>query len=227
MRVATVVMATAVAFGVCSSADAQQAEMTFFITSAGPGRGGDLGGLEGADAHCQALAKAAGAGNRTWRAYLSTNGRGGANAVNARDRIGKGPWQTAKGAVIATSVDDLHSKNNKISKDNALNEKGQRINVRGDKPNMHDIMTGSDQDGRAFPPNMDLTCRNWTSSDSGVTMLGHADRQGNPPVAGSQNVAAYQETAQSWNAAHTSRDCSQPGLISTGGNGLFYCFAER
>jgi hypothetical protein len=201
--------------------------MTFFITSAGPGKGGDLGGLAGADAHCQSLAQAAGAGNKTWRAYLSTNGRGGANAVNARDRIGNGPWQTVKGAVVASSVADLHSANNKISKDNALNEKGERINVRGDRPNMHDILTGSDKDGRAYQPNMDLTCRNWTSADSGVAMLGHADREGNPPVAGAQNVEAYLETARSWNAAHTSRGCSQPDLIATGGNGLFYCFAAQ
>jgi len=227
MRTAIILTAILMSYGLCSNANAQQADMTFFITSAGPGKGGDLGGLEGADAHCQSLAQAAGAGNKTWRAYISTNGRGGANAVNARDRIGNGPWQTAKGAVIATSVPDLHGANNKISKDNALNEKGERINVRGDRPNMHDILTGSDKDGRAFPPNMDLTCRNWTSSDSGVAMLGHADREGNPPVAGSQNVEAYTETARSWNAAHTSRGCSQPDLIATGGNGLFYCFAAR
>jgi hypothetical protein len=227
MRSTTIVTALVVSCGFSLSASAQQAQMTFFITSAGPGKGANLGGLAGADAHCQSLAQAVGAGNKTWRAYLSTNGRGGANAVNARDRIGNGPWQTAKGVVIATSVADLHSDNNKISKDNALNEKGERINVRGDRPNMHDIMTGSDKDGRAYPPNMDLTCRNWTSSDSGVTMLGHADRQGNPPVEGSQNLAAYEETARSWNAAHTSRGCSQPDLIATGGNGLFYCFAAQ
>jgi len=227
MRTAITLTAILVSCGLCLNASAQQANMTFFITSAGPGKGGDLGGLAGADAHCQSLAQAAGAGNKTWRAYLSTNGRGGANAVNARDRIGNGPWQTVKGAVIATSVADLHSANNKISKDNALNEKGERINVRGDRPNMHDIMTGSDKDGHAYPPNMDLTCRNWTSSDSGVTMLGHADREGNPPVAGAQNVEAYQETARSWNAAHTSRGCTQPDLIATGGNGLFYCFAAQ
>jgi len=180
-----------------------------------------------ADAHCQSLAQAAGAGNKMWRAYLSTNGRGGANAVNARDRIGNGPWQNAKGSVIATSVADLHSDNNKINKANALDEKGQPIKVRGDTPNMHDILTGSDKDGRAFPPNMDLPCQNWTSSRSGVAMLGHADRAGTPPVAGSQNLEAYAATAQSWNAAHTSRGCSQSDLIATGGNGLFYCFAAQ
>jgi collagenase NC10/endostatin len=227
MRTAIVLVATLASCGFCSSANAQQADMTFFITSAGPGKGGDLGGIAGADAHCQSLAQAAGAGNKTWRAYLSTNARGGANAVQARDRIGNGPWQNAKGAVIANSVADLHSENNKINKANALDEKGQPIKVRGDAPNMHDILTGSDKDGHAFPTNMDLTCGNWTSSGFGVAMLGHADREGNPPVAGSQNVAAYMETARSWNAAHTSRGCSQPDLIATGGNGLFYCFAVR
>jgi hypothetical protein len=227
MRTAMILTTVLVSCGLCVSANAQQADMTFFITSVGPGKGGDLGGLAGADAHCQSLAQAAGAGNKTWRAYLSTNARGGANAVNARDRIGNGPWQNAKGTVIATSVADLHSDNNKLGKETALNEKGVRINVRGDRPNMHDILTGSDKDGRAFPPNMDLTCANWTSSSSGVAMLGHADREGNPPVAGSQIVEAYTATARSWNATHTSRSCSQPDLIATGGNGLFYCFAER
>ena len=227
MRKAIVLTAGLVSCGLGVNASAQQADMTFFITSVGSGKGADLGGLAGADAHCQALAQAAGAGNKTWRAYLSTNGRGGANAINARDRIGNGPWQNAKGVVIATSVADLHSDNNKMGKANALDEKGQPIKVRGDSPNMHDILTGSDKDGRAFPPNMDLTCNNWTSSGPGVAMLGHADREGNPPVAGSQNIAAYTETARSWNATHTSRSCSQPDLISTGGNGLFYCFAVR
>jgi hypothetical protein len=226
MRRSIILTAIVVSCGFCASANAQQANMTFFITSVGSGKGADLGGLAGADAHCQALAQAAGAGNKTWRAYLSTNARGGANAVNARDRIGNGPWQNAKGTVIATSLADLHS-NNKMAKANALDEKGQPIKVRGDTPNMHDILTGSDKDGRAFPSNMDLTCRNWTSSDSGVAMLGHADREGNPPVEGSQNVPAYTETAHSWNAAHTSRGCSQPDLIATGGNGLTYCFAAQ
>jgi len=227
MRKAIVLTAGLVSCGLGVNASAQQADMTFFITSVGSGKGADLGGLAGADAHCQPLAQAAGAGNKTWRAYLSTNGRGGANAINARDRIGTGPGQNAKGVVIAASVADLHSDNNKMGKANALDEKGQPIKVRGDSPNMHDILTGSDKDGRAFPPNMDLTCNNWTSSGPGVAMLGHADREGNPPVAGSQNIAAYTETARSWNATHTSRSCSQPDLISTGGNGLFYCVAVR
>ncbi len=229
MRKAVILVLTAilVSCGFCLSANAQQADMTFFITSVGPGKGGDLGGLAGADAHCQSLAQAAGAGNKTWRAYLSTNARGGANPVHARDRIGNGPWQNAKGAVIATSVADLHSDNNQISKVNALDEKGQPIKVRGDTPVMHDILTGSNKDGHAFPGNMDLTCQNWTSSGPGVAMLGHVDREGSPPVADSQNVATYMEFARSWNAAHTSRGCTQPDLIATGGNGLFYCFAVR
>jgi hypothetical protein len=210
-----------------SAATAQESGMSFFVTSVGPGKGADLGGIEGADAHCQSLSQAAGAGNRTWRAYLSTNSRGGANAINARDRIGSGPWQNAKGVTIATSVDDLHGPNNKISKETGLDEKGQPIKVRGDTPNQHDILTGSDKDGRAFPVNMDLTCGNWRSSSSGVAMLGHLDRSGNAPVPGATNVAAYEESARSWNAAHTSRGCSQPDLIASGGNGLFYCFAVR
>lgn len=227
MRLSILITATLLSLSLSPSVQSQQADMTFFVTSAGPGKGGDLGGLAGADAHCQSLAQAAGAGNKTWRAYLSTSARGGANPVHARDRIGNGPWQNAKGAVIATSVADLHSDNNKISKANALDEKGQPIKVRGDTPVMHDILTGSDKDGRAFPANMDLTCGNWTSSGPGVAMLGHVDRDGNPPVAGSQNVAAYMEFAHSWNAAHTSRGCTQPDLIATGGNGLFYCFAAQ
>jgi hypothetical protein len=228
MRTAIILTATLVSCAFCLSASAQQGQdMSFFITSVGSGKGGDLGGIAGADAQCQALAQAAGAGNKTWRAYLSTNARGGANAIDARDRIGNGPWQNAKGAIIATSVADLHSENNKMGKGNALDETGRPIKVRGDSPVMHDILTGSDKDGRAFPPNMDLTCNNWTSSSFGVAMLGHADREGNPPVAGSQNVSAYMEAAHSWNAAHTSRGCSQPDLIATGGNGLFYCFAIR
>jgi hypothetical protein len=158
---------------------------------------------------------------------LSTNAGGGANAINARDRIGPGPWQNAKGVTIGTTVDDLHGPNNKINKETGLDDKGQPIKVRGDTPNQHDILTGSDKDGRAFPVNMDLTCGNWRSSGSGVAMLGHLDRSGNAPVAGATNIAAYEESARSWNAAHTSRGCSQPDLISSGGNGLFYCFAVR
>jgi hypothetical protein len=210
-----------------SVAFAQSPDMSFFVTSVGPANGADLKGLEGADAHCQSLAQSAGAGSKSWRAYLSTNGRGGANAINARDRIGTGPWKNAKGEIIANNVDDLHSDKSRISKETGLDEKGNPIKVRGDTPNQHDILTGSDADGRAFPPNMDLTCQNWSSSTSGVAMVGHLDRAGNPPVAGSRNIEAYAATARSWNAAHTSRGCSQPDLVATGGNGLFYCFAEK
>jgi hypothetical protein len=195
--------------------------MTFFITSNGPGKGADLGGLAGADAHCAALAKAAGSKLDTWRAYLSTQAVGGAQAVNARDRIGKGPWHNAKGEAIATSVDDLHSPNNKISKQTALDEKGAPVNARGDKPNKHDILTGSQPDGSAFPADQDRTCGNWTSSGKGAVMVGHHDRMGLRDDAPSK----------SWNSSHPSRGadggCSQADLRSTGGDGLFYCFAAN
>ena len=151
--------------------------MTFFITSTGPGKGADLGGLEGADRHCQSLAQAAGAGGRTWRAYLSTQAVGGAQAVNARDRIGRGPWQNAKGVTIAKDVDELHGTNN-LTKQTALTEKGEMVNGRGDTPNRHDILTGSTPDGRAFPPGEDRTCSNWTTSAQGAAMVGHHDRMG-------------------------------------------------
>jgi hypothetical protein len=195
---------------------AQQAGMTFFVTSAGPGKGADLGGLAGADKHCQDLAQSAGAGAKTWHAYLSTQGPG---AVNARDRIGKGPWMNAKGVVVATSVDDLHSANNKLNKQNNLSEKGEVINGRGDKPNRHDILTGSTADGKAFPADKDMTCKNYTSSTQGSVMLGHNDRQG----------TTDDEAGRSWNSSHPSRGaeggCSQADLVSTGGAGLLYCFA--
>ena len=210
---------------VCSSVTAvsraQQASMTFFITSAGPGKGGDLGGIEGADRHCQSLAQAAGAGSRTWRAYLSTQGAGGTPAINARDRIGRGPWQNAKGEAIAQSVDDLHGANNKISKQTALNEKGEPVNGRGDTPNRHDILTGSQPDGRAFAAGEDRTCGNWTKSTQGTAMVGHHDRMG----------LRDDEPSKSWNSSHLSRGpdggCSQADLRSTGGDGLFYCFASK
>lgn len=196
-------------------AQAQQANMSFFVTSAGPGKGGDLGGLDGADKHCQALAQAAGAGSRTWRAYLSTQGQG---AVNARDRIGKGPWQNAKGTVIAKDVAELHGANN-LTKQTALSEKGDVINGRGDQPNRHDILTGSQPDGTAFSGGDDRTCGNWTRSGDGAAMLGHHDRMGlndEPP-------------SKSWNSSHPSRGpgggCAQADLRSTGGDGLLYCFA--
>jgi hypothetical protein len=195
---------------------AQQANMSFFVSSTGTGKGADLGGLDGADKHCQTLAQAAGAGGKNWHAYLSTQAAGGAMAVNARDRIGKGPWQNAKGAVIGKDVDDLH-KNPGITKETLLDEKGERIKVRGDTPNMHDMLTGSDMEGKAFPPNMNLTCNNWSSSTFGSAMLGHGDREGIADT-------VYQHSPFS---SHMSRDCTQPGLVATGGNGLFYCFAVQ
>jgi hypothetical protein len=189
---------------------------SFFVTSTGSGKGADLGGLQGADQHCQQLAQAAGAGAKTWHAYLSTQGAG---AVNAKDRIGKGPWANAKGEVIAKDVADLHSANNKISKQTALTEKGQPINGRGDTPNMHDMLTGSQPDGTAFAAGEDRTCANWTSSGQGAAMLGHHDRQG----------LRDDDASKSWNASHPSRGanggCSLEALKGTGGNGLFYCFA--
>jgi hypothetical protein len=196
--------------------------MTFFVTSAGLGRGGDLGGLEGADRHCQSLADAAGAGQRTWRAYLSTQGSAlnDTKFVNARDRIGQGPWQNANGVVIAKNVEELHSANNKLTKETAVDEKGRIINGRTDKPNLHDILTGSRPDGTAFPgsPFPDMTCGNWTKSgNEGSAMLGHHDRSG--PV-----NATW---ASSWNASHPTRGCTQDGLRSTGGDGRFYCFAVK
>src|SRR5262245_7045764 len=194
-----------------------QGNMSFFVTSAGSGKGGDLGGLAGADKTCQMLAQGAGAGSKTWHAYLSTQGAG---AVNARDRIGKGPWQNAKGAVIAKDLDELHGKNN-ISKDTALTEKGAVVNGRGDTPNMHDILTGSQPDGTAFAAGEDRTCGNWTKSDKGAAMVGHHDRQG----------LRDDDASKSWNSSHPSRGpdggCSQNDLKSTGGNGFFYCFASK
>ena len=196
----------------------QQQPMTFFITSAGPGDGGNLGGVAGADAHCQKLAQAVGAGARTWRAYLSAAAAAGQAPVNARDRIGSGPWHNAQGALIAWNVADLHGDvhrdRNSINKEFALNEKGQRVNGRGDQPNQHDILTGSDSHGRLVlgaTPN--TTCNNWTSNSTGSAMVGHHDR------AGGGN--------SSWNAAHGSRGCSQQELVATGGAGLFYCFAAN
>jgi hypothetical protein len=215
MRLGVLASAAVMALSLSGSGQAQN-NMTFFITSVGSGKGADLGGLAGADAHCQQLAQAAGAGGKTWRAYLSTNQANPGGAVNARDRIGNGPWQNAKGAVIATSVADLHSANNKIGKATALDEKGQPIKVRGDTPNQHDMLTGSDLEGKAFPGNLNLTCNNWTSSNFGSAMLGHVDREGIADT-------VYQH---SWVSSHMSRSCSQPDLVATGGNGLYYCFAQ-
>jgi hypothetical protein len=196
-----------------SDATASKPDMTFFVTSTGSGKGADYGGLAGSDRHCQALATAAGAGSHTWRAYLSTQGQA---AVNARDRIGKGPWRNAKGVVIAKDVADLHGENN-LNKQTAITEKGDVVNGRGDTPNRHDILTGSQPDGTAFGGNVDMTCGNWTKSGEGSAMLGHHDRMGNsPPPAGA-----------SWNSSHKSNGCSDALLAQTGSAGYLYCFATN
>lgn len=201
----TVVTTIVMSLLVGSPAVAQTADpaMSFFLTSAGPGDGADLGGLEGADAHCQSLAESVGAGGRTWRAYLSTT-----DGVDARDRIGEGPWYNARGVEIASSVENLHGDNN-LTKQTQLNENGEEVNGRGDSPNRHDILTGSNADGTSSG----ATCENWTSSGGGSATVGHHDRTGG----GSDPT--------SWNAAHGSRGCSQSNLQGTGGDGLFYCFA--
>lgn len=191
-------------------------KMGFFVTSVGSGKGGDLGGLAGADRHCQNLAQAVGAGGRSWRAYLSTSSEGGKPAVNARDRIGRGPWHNAKGVLVARNVDELHQ-DNQINKQTALTEKGEVVNGRGDTPNVHDMLTGSDSTGRAFPGDMDTTCGNWTKSSGGSAQVGHHDRIGLNDKA----------PAKSWNHSHPSRGCSPDELKSSGGGGLFYCFAAR
>jgi hypothetical protein len=195
-----------------------QHPMTFFVTSVGMGKGADLGGLAGADAHCHTLATAVGAGNHTWHAYLSTQARGDQPAVNARERIGQGPWYNAKGAAIAQNLADLHGDTIELArlgsnlfKQSALNEKGEVIHGVGDNPNRHDMLTGSQPDGRAFADSADHTCNNWTSSSAGTAQLGHSDRIGGGNA--------------SWNSAHPSRGCTQDNLVSTGGAGLFYCFA--
>jgi len=192
--------------------------MSFFVTSVGLGNGANLGGLAGADRHCQALASAAGAGSKTWHAYLSTSASGGQAAVNARDRIGSGPWYSAKGARIAQNVGDLHGDTieqarlgNNINKTTAISEKGEPIKGAGDTPNQHDILTGSQPDGRAYTDGADHTCGNWTSGAAGTAQLGHHDRTGGGNT--------------SWNATHPSRGCSQENLVATGGAGLLYCFA--
>ncbi len=218
MKAFTLFLTAATMFG---QAPAQQkqppAPMTFFVTSVGPGNGGNLGGLAGADAHCQKLAAAAGAGSRTWRAYLSTSAADGKPAVNARDRIGSGPWHNAKGAMVARDLGNLHGDTldeartgNLITRNNALTEKGDRVNGVGDTPNTHDILTGSQSDGRAYTDAADHTCKNWTSNGEGTAQLGHSDRNGG---------------GISWNSTHPSRGCSQENLVATGGAGLFYCFA--
>lgn len=205
-----------------SSSVTSASETSFFVTSAGLGKGGDLGGLEGADQHCQMLANSAGIGQRTWRAYLSTQAKAlsDPNFINARDRIGSGPWQNAKGVVIAKNVEDLHSEKNKLTKETALDERGQLVNGRTEKPNKHDILTGSRPDGTAFPgsPFPDMTCGNWTKRDAdGSAMTGHHDRVG-------PTNASW---AKSWNSAHPTRGCHPEGVQSTGGDALFYCFAVK
>ena len=188
-------------------------DMSFFITSKGPGDGANLGGLAGADAHCQSLAEAAGAGGKTWRAYLSAAAMDGQEAVNARDRIGTGPWFNAKGVQVAGNLDELHYSNVGLGKENSLTEMGGVVNGRGDSPNQHDILTGSQLDGTVFTDGADHTCGNWTKNGEGSAQVGHHDRTGGGQV------------PSSWNAAHGSRGCSQANLVATGGNGYFYCFA--
>ncbi|WP_159593923.1 hypothetical protein [Chelativorans xinjiangense] len=209
MKIVTVLTAAAVlSLPYVLSAAAQDTAMSFFVTSQGPGDGANLGGLEGADAHCSSLAEAAGVTGQTWAAYLSTSD------TNARDRIGSGPWVNANGETIAESVNQLHSDENRISKETALDENGEMVNGRGDEPNRHDILTGSMPDGAAH----EATCEDWTSNaEDGSAMVGHHDRMGLDDSA----------EARSWNSSHPSRGCSQTGLQSTGGDGLFYCFATQ
>ena len=216
--VATVLLITLATSPTVAEAQQNQPPTGFFVTSVGPGEGGNLGGLAGADAHCQMLATAAGAGDRTWRAYLSATVAGGRGAppqaaVNARDRIGTGPWFNANGQLIASNVADLHADRNNIRKPTAVDENGNEINGVGDQPNQHDILTGSDSTGRVPPGSAAaVTCNNWTSNDpANRTVVGHHDRLGGPSA--------------SWNAVHSTAGCSQENLVQTGGNGLFYCFA--
>jgi len=218
MRSTAFALSALLALGLSGSASAQQANMTFFVTSAGPGKGADLGGLAGADRISQQLAQAVGAGSHTWHAYLSTQAADGQPAVNARDRIGRGPWQNSKGVTIAKDLDELHGANN-LTKQTDLTEKGDVVNGRGDTPNKHDALTGSQPDGKAFPQGEDRTCHNCPSSTQGTAMVGHTDRIG----------LLDDDASKSWNSSHPSRGpdggCSQADLRSTGGDGLFYCFA--
>jgi hypothetical protein len=212
----TAVSAAVLTLGLSAAALAQQSAMTFFVTSTGSGKGADFGGLAGADAHCQKLAAAVGAGKHTWRAYLSTSATPSSAAVNARDRIGAGPWQNTKGVVVASNVAELHGNNN-LNKQTALTEKGETVKGGGDTPNQHDILTGSQPDGTAFTGAQDTTCGNWTKSGEGSAIVGHFDRRGLDDSA----------AAKSWNSSHGSRGCSDQALISTGGAGYIYCFAAR
>lgn len=211
------VAATLLCAGAANAQQPPQApNMSFFVTSTPIGKGGDLGGLAGADAHCQQLAASVGAGSKVWHAYLSTSDTGTAKGTNARDRIGNGPWQNAKGVVIAQNVNELHSANAKVGRENSLTERGSMIAGFGLTPNWHDALTGSDREGRAFAGNLNYTCNNWSSGEYGKAMLGHIDRTG----------GADNEFQHSWNSAHQSRGCTQPDFVATGGNGLFYCFAQ-
>lgn len=216
LAVACVLGATLV-LGACATGGSPlPSDTTFFVTSVNPGKGGDLGGLVGADMYCQQLAGSVGAGRRTWHAYLSNSAMNGQAAINARDRIGNGPWQNAKGAVIANSVEELHSAGNRMSKQTDLTEKGAAISGRGDDVNMHDMLTGSTAEGRAFEGDQDMTCGNWTKSSGGSAMLGHHDRMGLTDTS----------EAKSWNSSHPSKACDMDSLKATGGAGLMYCFAS-
>lgn len=213
MRKILSVALTTLALGMSAGAAAQDDTLSFFITSVGTGNGANLGGLAGADMHCAVLAQAAGVTGKSWAAYLSAQPRNGMPAVNARDRIGTGPWFNADGVQVAANVDDLHSDNNELNKETALTETGEMVNGRGDSPNQHDILTGSDADGNAFTDGEDHTCNNWTSNTDGSAQVGHHDRQGGGA------------DPTSWNSAHGSRGCSLQDLQGSGGNGYFYCFA--
>jgi len=215
-RIGTLLLAAAAltVLSLPQAARAQQADMSFFVTSVGKGNGADLGGLAGADAHCQALARAAGSTSTNWRAYLSTTEPGGDAGVNARERIGNGPWKNAKGVVVATSVDNLHSASVNITKQTALTEKGEVVSGRGDQVNMHDILTGSDPQGNYSTAGGDTTCGNWTKSGDGSAIVGHHDRAGLKDT----------RHMNSWNSSHGSRGCSQDQLKASGGAGMLYCF---
>ncbi|HDZ07705.1 hypothetical protein [Pseudohongiella sp.] len=213
MKKAISVALTTLALGISGASMAQDNSLSFFITSAGTGNGANLGGLAGADMHCAILAQAAGVTGKTWAAYLSTQARNGMPAVNARDRIGTGPWFNANGVQVAANVADLHSDSNELNKENSLTESGEMVNGRGDSPNQHDILTGTNADGTAFTDDADHTCSNWTSNTEGSAQVGHHDRQGGGA------------DPTSWNSAHGSRGCSLQDLQGSGGNGYFYCFA--
>jgi hypothetical protein len=219
MRLSLAVSTVLAAAGIVTGASAQQqTPMTFFVTSVGKGSGADLGGLDGADAHCNALAKAAGSTLTNWRAYLSTTAPGGDAGVNARDRIGKGPWYNSKGALIAKNVADLHSDQVNVTKQTALTEKGEPVKGSGEQPNEHDMLTGSDPEGRYSTAGGDTTCGNWTKSADGSAIVGHHDRAG---------LKKDTRHMKSWNSSHGSRGCSQELLKGSGGAGLFYCFAAN